>query len=169
MVLRPNAIKRAVVGHPVQNHTHAQVMGRGRQCTQIIVGAVIWIHRVVILDAVRASQRTASGLDDVIVLVFSAFAVHLSNRVNRHQPQNVHPEVFQSGQVWDERLDRALWRVLTQVDFVDRGIFGPLGMHELIGQGRRTFHLCCARRRWGSTRSEGSGNEHQCESARPRL
>ena len=129
---RPHAVKRAVVRHPIQNDPHAEVMGGCRQGTHVIVRAIVGVDRAVILDAVRASKGATSRFDDEVVLVFSPLSVHVPNGVNGHQPQNVHAERLQSGQIWNERFNRAFWRVLTQIDFVDGGILGPGGMNQLV-------------------------------------
>ena len=139
--LRPHAVKRAVVRHPIQNDPHAKVMGGCRQGTYVFMCSIVWVDRVVILDAVGTSKGATSRFDDEIVLVLSPLSVHVPDGVNGHQPQNVHAERFQPGQIGNERRNRAFWRVLTQVDFVNGGILGPGRMHQLIFLFCRPAHM----------------------------
>ena len=113
--------------------------------------SIVGVNRVVILDAVRASKGATARFDNEVVLVFSPLSVHVPNGVNGHQPQNVHAERLQSGQIWNERLNRAFWRVLTQIDFVDGGILGPGGMNQLVFLFCRAADLGRTRRLRGST------------------
>ena len=149
--LRPHAVKRAVVRHPIQNDPHAEVVGGRRQGAHVVVRSIVGVDRVVILDAIGASKGATARFDDEVVLVFSPLSVHVSNGVNGHQPQNVHAERLQAGQIGNERLNRAFWRVLTQVDFVDGGILGPSRMHQLVFLFCRAADMSRTRRLRGST------------------
>ena len=155
VILGPNAIKSTVVGHPVQNHPHAQFVGSRGQCPHVVVVPVIWIHCVIILNTVGASEGSAARLHDVIVGVLTAFSVDLSNGMNGHQPKNVHPQLLQTGQIWDEGLDGAFGRVLPEVDLVDRRVLGPIGMPQHVFLLGRSLHIRCACRRRSSTRNQG--------------
>ena len=85
----PFAVKGRVVSNPIDDHFHAQFVSGGRQCLQIFLGPKVRIDLVVILNTVRASQARRTGLNHVVITVLPTFPVDFTDRVNRHQPQNV--------------------------------------------------------------------------------
>ena len=156
--LGPHAVEGAVVGHPIQDHPQAQLMGFVHETLKVREGSVVRIDGVVVLHAVGASQRRASGLHDVIVGVFAAFAVDLTNGVHGHQPQNVCTEFLQPGKVWNQRVERSLRGVLAHVDLVDGRVLGPLRVHQHVGLLPRTQDLRVTR---GIGTSAGSQHSRQ--------
>ena len=159
--LGPHAIEGAVVGHPVQNHPQAQRVGLVHKSLEVFKGSVVGVDGVVVLHAVGTSQRRTAGLHDVIVGVFTAFAVDLSNGMHRHQPQNVRAEFLQPRKVWDQGVEGSLWGVLTHVHFVDGRVLGPLGVHQHVGLLAGTQNFRVSRRIGPSTGHQNSSERSQ--------
>ena len=121
----PFAVECRVVCHPIEDHLHAQCMSCLGQCAQVRFGTEVRVDLVVILHAVRASHAGRAGLHHVVVLVFSAFAVDLPNGMDGHEPQNVHTELFQAGQVFCKCIEGPFRGVLPHIHFINGRIGGP--------------------------------------------
>src|SRR5262245_9042811 len=80
-MLHQHAVPRRVVSDNVDDYLHPTLMGPGDQLLKIFFTAVIRIDCVVITNCVWTA--------DTPLLLF------LSNRMNRHQPQNCHSKLFE--------------------------------------------------------------------------
>jgi len=109
--LRPRVVERGVVRHPVDDHVHAQPVRLFDQCLEVVERAEFRIDGRVIAHGVIAAQRV--------------LAVLFADRLDRHQPQDVHAHLFQARQMLGKCLERALGRVLPDVHFVDIGVARP--------------------------------------------
>ena len=132
-VLCPHGIERGVVGDPVDDDLHVIVMRRGHEGIEILPCAVVGVQGRVILNTVWAAKGRAPWLNEKIVLILSSLAVDLTNRVNRHEPDDVHTELVKPSKIGSSAVERAGRRMLAHVHFIDDSVLGPLGMDQHIG------------------------------------
>ena len=137
----PRVVPRGVVGDPVDDELEALLVGGLDEVAKIFLCPKLGINPSVILDGVIGAKHT--------------FAVLHPDRLNGHQPKDVHPHFTQTGQVRLKGRKRTLGGVLTDVDLVHVGIFRPLGV-ELVGGVHHFFGLGAAGQNQGS---RGQGEE----------
>src|SRR5664279_677450 len=101
-VLSPVAVLRRVVGHPVENHVEAVAVRRLHEVLEVLHGAEVRVHRVVILDRVRTAQ--------------GALPVLLTDHLHRHQPEDHSTKGFEPREVILGRTEGALLGELQGVD-----------------------------------------------------
>ncbi len=124
-----------MVGDPVENDLHAQMVDAVHQRPEIGGGAELGVDARVIGDGVVAAEYP--------------FAVELADRLHRHDPQDVDSETLEPDQMGHERGERAGGRVLTRVDLVDHGMLGPGRVRDLGSRRRRRRGRLLSRERQG--------------------
>ncbi len=118
LLLDPPRIACGVVGDPVQNHLHAQRMRPSDE--RIEIGHVA--HFGVDGRIVRYRIVRAEG----------AFAPLDADRIYRHQPYDVDPQIMQELQPAGSCGERTLGRKLTHVHLVKHGRITPLRVYHTI-------------------------------------
>jgi hypothetical protein len=120
--LHHDAIPGGVVGHDVDDHPHPAAVRFGDQPLQVVLGAVVRIDGVVVAHGVRAAER--------------AFALHLSDGMDGHEPDHVYPKSMQAIQARGHSVEVAGRREVAREDFVDHCARQPPGRSRGRREGR---------------------------------
>ncbi len=142
MRLDQRIVPGGVVGHPVENHPHAQPVRLGDECLEIVQRAEFRIDTIVVAYRVRTAQ--------------AALAVLLADRMDRHEPQDVRAKRLQARQLRTGGDQGAFGRELTGVDLVQHGGARPVRMVEPDIRFRpvRGLRRCRIDRRHGARRRD---------------
>ena len=116
----PPRIARGMVGHPVEQHLHAQPVRLGDERVEVVHRAELGIHGPVVADRIVGAERT--------------LAVKLPDRVDRHEPYGIDAHVVQKAQFRGGGPERSFGRKLAHVHLVENGAVAPFGMqiHRLL-------------------------------------
>ena len=128
----PDRVEGRVVGDPVDDDLHAVVMGGSDEGIEVLPGSVIRVECFVVLNTVGAPEGTAARLHQVVVLVLPALPVHLADRMHRHEPDDVHAQLLDAGEVGSSAPKVTLGAVLPDIHFIDHGIPRPFRMDEYV-------------------------------------
>jgi hypothetical protein len=135
MLGKKRIVPCAVIGNPVDDDIHFLLMNRLHEILEIVHRAEFRIDRAIVAHGVVAAE--------------SAFAIEFADGMNRHQPEDFHTHRFQAGELLLKLGEGAVFGVLPDIHFIDRGIRCPFGMCDM----RR----CCFRIR-GFLCGAGSGD-----------
>ena len=111
----PRMIRRGVVGHPVDDDLEAKVVGRADKVVEILQGAELRVDVAIVLDGVVGAE--------------SSLAAFLADRIDRHQPDNVHPKFLKFRKFPLGRGEGTFGGRLTGVQFIDHGVAGPVTLN----------------------------------------
>ena len=118
----PDMVRGGLVGHPVEDHLEAQLVGLGEEVLEVSHGAELGVDLLVVGNGIVGAQ--------------GALALNRSDLIHRHQPEDVDTEFFQARQLGGHAVERGFRRELADVDFIDDRIVDPFGMQTA---GRRIF------------------------------
>ena len=90
MAFDQRIIPCGVVGDPIDDHFHAHALRGVHEGLEVLQCAKLGVDAEIIFDRIGAAQR--------------AFALFFANRVDRHQPENIHAQIFDPGQVFAHRV-----------------------------------------------------------------
>ena len=112
-LLEPGVLIRGVVHHQIQHDLQPQLMGFGQQGVKIRHGA--------------ESRLNLTVVGNVIAVV------HLRGLVDGDEPQHIHPQIGQVGQLGTDAVQVAQTVAVgvaeaLGVDLIDNGLFPPLGV-----------------------------------------
>ena len=79
-VLRPFAVRSGMVGNPIKDNLHAQLVRLGKKMLKILARTELGVELAVVNNAVITAQRAFSG--------------QLANGLQRHYPDNIHTHLF---------------------------------------------------------------------------
>ena len=130
-LLDPAGIGRGVVGHPVQDYAQPESVGFGQEPVEILQRAEFGVDGFVAGDGVVRAEGSLALLD--------------ADGVDGHQPDDVHAQFSEPGQVACGRRQRPFGGVLAHVHFVDDRVVTPVGV------GGRLL------------RPVAAGNQYHCE------
>ena len=108
----PRVVPSTVVGDPIEQYMHAQRVCLIHDGFKIFNGSKSWVDRGVILDGIIAAEL--------------AFAVALTDRLDGHEPKDIHVHLRQAREVLLEGIQGSFRRVLADVDFINICVFRPL-------------------------------------------
>ena len=129
MLRNQHIVGGGMVGHPINDDVHPQVVGFAHHAFEIVHRAVIGIKSAVVLHGIMATQRT--------------FSIDFPNGVNGHEPNNFDTHIVQPLQLSFDSLKVTGGRKLSDVHFVNSGVGRPsIGLngffiHRLL-RARRT-------------------------------
>ena len=103
--LPQDGIRGSMIIYDVDHALHAALLDLLRQNAEVFQRAVFRVHRPVIPDRVGAAQ--------------GALALQRADGMDGHEPENVCPQGFDAVQVRDQGAERALSRVVADVNGVD--------------------------------------------------
>ena len=135
----PHIVRGRLVGHPVQDDLEAQLVGRGEEVFEILHRPEFRIHFLVVGDGIVGAEGALAALG--------------ADLVHRHEPEDVHPEVLQAGQLGLDAGEGPLRGELADIHLVHHGAIGPFGMggRRLLAAGegqqggaenQELFHTC---------------------------
>ena len=137
MLADPGVVAARMVGNPVEDYLHAGFVDGTDKGAEVVERAEFGIDRLVVGHGIVAAKR--------------AFSVDLRDRMNGHQPQYVHSEFTQTGNVILKRSKGPFGSVLTDIYLVDHGIARPFGMNyrggvrsRYVGNSRIAGLMCAA-------------------------
>ena len=116
----------------VEDYLHAEVVSSLDESAEVVDVAEFRIDSLVVGHSVVATEF--------------ALAIFFADRVDRHQPEDVDAEFFESWQFFAEGLEGATFCALAEVNFVDHSVFAPFGVANL-GLSVAIHHLL-SRDRW---------------------
>ncbi len=108
----PRVVPGTVVGDPIEQYMHTQCVCLVHDGFKIFNGSKSWVDRCVILDGIIAAEL--------------AFAVALANRLDGHEPKDIHVHLCQAREVLLKGIQGSFRRVLTDVDLINISVFRPL-------------------------------------------
>ncbi len=112
-MLHQHAVPRRVIRDDVDDHFQPARVCFANESLEIVGRAVIAIDRVVIAHGVRTADRS--------LLLF------VTDRMNRHQPENRDPEIFEFIKPRRDRVEVSLLRKRSRIDLVNDTITHPIG------------------------------------------
>ncbi len=114
----PTGVARRVVGHPVEQHLHAETVGLGDEGVEIGHRAQLGIDRAVVADRIVGSERT--------------LALQLADGIDGHEPHGVDAHVAQKRQFFHRGAEGSLRRELPHVHFIKHGVVTPCRMQCML-------------------------------------
>ena len=117
VVLGPFAVRRRVVGYPVEDHLEPLLVGGSQEMLEVGTCTELGVDGAVVDDRVITAERTLAG--------------DLTDRLTRHHPDDVDTVATQLRQERFGGLERTFRRSLTCVEFIDRSIISELRMTQL--------------------------------------
>ena len=108
-----------LVGHPVEDDLETGFVGRGKKMVKIFHRAELRIDPAVVGNGIIRAERALAALG--------------ADFVHRHQPQHIHPQVLEPGQLGLDAGEGSLRRELADIHFVNDGIIGPFWMGGDLG------------------------------------
>mgnify|MGYP000199286452 CR=1 FL=1 len=117
MLLDQRIVPGRVVGDPVQDDVHAQLMGLSHELLEAVQVAELGVHTLVIPYGIGAAEP--------------AFALRYADFLHRHQPQDVYAKIFEPWKLLFRGGKSPLRRELACVDLVDDRIAAPLRVFDL--------------------------------------
>ena len=148
LLRHPRMVRRGVVGHPVQDDLEPLRVCRGEEVVEVGERAEFRVDVAVVPDGVIGAQ--------------GALAALLPDGIGRHDPEDVHAQLLQQGQVAFRRGESAFRRELADVEFIDEPVARP-GVGDVLLRGplragdrqhaqgqyrKQSFHLVC---HWAKT------------------
>ena len=121
--VNPNGIRRGVVCHPVKNYTEALCLRLGNKSFEILHRAKLRIHRAIVLSRVVGTE--------------CSLALFLANRVNRHKPDDIHSELFQTWKLLTGSSKSPFRGVLTQIHLINHRVISPFCVRSLFRAGNQ--------------------------------
>src|SRR6187401_1747783 len=113
MFSNPWMVPTRMMRYPIDDDVHTECMRGIHQLFEIIKVAEEGIQRAEVRNGVVASQSTFSFFD--------------TDRMDRHEPQDIHTHFFEPGQMMPEGFKGAFRSVLPDIDFINIGGLGPIG------------------------------------------
>ncbi len=110
----PAGVACRVVGHPVEQHLHAQPMRFGDEGVQIGEGAQFGVDGAVVADRIVGAERSLAALD--------------ADRMDRHEPHDVDAQLAEPLEMRLRGPQRAFGGQLPHVHFIEYGLIDPFGM-----------------------------------------
>ena len=104
----PRVVGSGVVGHPVEHDLHPKRVGLLHEGVEVFERAELRIDRAVVLDGVVGAE--------------GALAAEFADRIDRHQPDNVHSQLAQAGEVSRGGAEGALRGELAGVELIDNAL-----------------------------------------------
>ncbi len=142
MLLEPGMVPGRMVGHQVDNNVHVPSVHRIDQRAEILLGAVVRVHVVVVPDGVGGPE----GADVVLAALFA-------NRVDGHEPERVYPHVLKFVEPPNEPAEGALFRGVGHEHLVDGGALHPTRLAHSVN-GRRAAGFGGRRRGLASRKAQ---------------
>ena len=105
MLGQQHRILRRVVVYNVDDALHAKAVDGVHQMSEVLHGAVIGVHRPVVRYGIRTAETPLLAL--------------LSDRMDRHQPDDVGAESLDSLEVGFDRPEGAFGRMISHIDAID--------------------------------------------------
>ena len=116
-VLRnPTGIARGMIGHPVQQHLHAEPVRLGHERVEILQSPQLGVDGAVIANRIVRPQRPLAAI--------------LADGTDGHEPHGVDAQVAQKSEPGGRRTQRTLVRELAHVHFIKDGTVTPIGMQH---------------------------------------
>ena len=119
VVLGPLAVRRRMVGYPVEDHLEAHLVCLCQEMLEIGTCTELRIDGAVVDDGIVTAERTLTG--------------NLADRLTRHHPDDVNTVLAQGRQQLLGSPERTFRRCLTGVQLIDRSVVRPLGVTHLFG------------------------------------
>ena len=110
----PHRITRGVVGHPVEQHLHAQRVGLRNERVEIGHRTELIIHGTIVADRVIRSERALTPL--------------LADGIDGHEPYGIDTHRMQKFQTLLGCAQRTFARQLPQIHLIKHRRVAPLGM-----------------------------------------
>ena len=114
----PAGVARRMVGHPVQQHLHAQAVRLGHEGVEIGHRPHLGVDGAVVANRIVGAQRALAPLD--------------ADGIDGHEPYGIDAHVAQHRQPRGCGPKRPFGGELADVHFVDDGLIAPFGMIHRI-------------------------------------
>ncbi len=131
-----------VVAYPVEYHVEAHGVSAVYKRPEVVNSAELGIDALVVADGVVASELT--------------LPVHLADGIDGHEPENVHSQLLQLGQLLLYAGEGSLIGELPGVDLIKDHVAGPVGVYN--GCLQRLYH--CSRL-WPACNRHGGYSDKQ--------
>ena len=142
-MLHDHAVPGRMVGHHVDNDPEPAPMCLGHEALEVVGRAIGRVDGVVVPHRIRAAQ--------------GALPKFLAQRVNRHKPEDVHPEVLEFIETCGNAVKIARCREVARVKFIYDAVTQPSGR----GTGRCPGALLCAQGRRQERQSQRDPRQYK--------
>ena len=120
-------IPGTVIRHPVEDHFQAQRMGLINESPKAALVTKLRIYGKIVFHRVRAAKLT--------------FAMFLTNRMDRHQPQDLRAQPGDMSQFFSNTIKRTGLTELAGINLINNRVFAPVGLREGVEISRAISHV----------------------------